>query len=396
MRSHSGTSSFGWFGTALGATLSVGLLDQQVITPLIAAMASGLGVSVPEVGLAISAYAVAASLTALVIGPLSDSQGRRRFLLAAAGVLGGAAAVVSLTTDYRLFLLARGAAGMAGGTIAALAVAWVADLVPYQRRGRVMAVLMGGAMGVAVLAQVAAAFAAGFWGHGAVYAGLAVFAALCALMLLTLPERAPARRARGSLRRKLPGYLDFLRSPIHRTAALAALAMSGSLVGVSAYASGWLQEARGFPIERIGVLYGAFGAAIMAAQPVAGPLADRFGKRRFALFTSFAVVGLTLLLPVLSGALLLGALLAFGALAVARIAAFAALRSELAPPARRAAFLAFSGAFSQLGIAAATALGGLLYPYGFSAVCWAMAGFGGLAALLIARVPEPGVAPPPL
>ena len=385
---------FTWPGAVLGALLAVGLLDQQVITPLIASLAGGLGVGVPDVGLAISAYAFAASLTALFVGPLSDLRGRRRYLLLAAALLTGSAALVSLSPRYELFLLARIAAGMAGGTIAALVVAWVADLVPYGRRGRVMAVLMGAAMGAAVLGQVGAAFAAGVLGHRVVYAGLAALAAAAALMLCGLPERVRTGEAPVSLGGWLAGHLEFLRHPIHRTAALAAFCMSGSLIGVSAYASGWLQETRGFSLEQVGLLYGAFGAAIIVAQPLAGRLADRFGKRRFALAASCVVIALTLALPVLSGVLLVSALIAFGSFGVARIAAFAALRSELVAPSRRAAFLAFSNTFSQLGIAAAAVLGGFLYSCGFPAVCWAMAGFGGLAAVLVARLPEPGVADP--
>lgn len=392
----------------LGAVLALGLLDQQVITPLIAALAAGLGASVPEVGAALSGYAIAASLAALVAGPLSDLQGRRRYLLLAGVLLLFAAAAVALFPSYRLFFAARIAAGAAGGTISALAAAWVADLVPYARRGRVMALLMGGALGIATLGQVAAAFAAGALGYRVVYLGLGAFAGATILMLAALPERRarepgeiasrgcragsdePGKRQLGS---RLLAHRDFLRRPPHRNAAFAAFFMSGSLVGVTAYASGWLQETRGFPLERVGLLYGAFGAAILIVQPLAGPLADRFGKRRFALAASLVVIALTLLLPGLPDPLLVAALIAFGCFAVARITAFTALRSELVVPERRAAFLAFSNTFSQLGIAAAAALGGVFYPFGFEAVCWAMAAFGAIAAILIASLPEPGASP---
>ena len=390
MTSRLDTSSFAWPGAVLGTVIALGLLDQQVITPLIAALAGGLRVGVAEVGLAISAYSFAAALAALVMGPLSDSRGRRPYLLLGAALMLASAGVISLTPHYAAFMLARLAAGFAGGTIAALAVAWIADLVPYQRRGRVMSFLMGGAMGAAILGQVGAAFAAGRFGHQTVYGAIAVLAALTLAMLYALPETRPRENVPGPLGQKLAGHLEFLRSPVHRTAAFAAFCMSGSLVGISAYASGWLQEVRGFSLEAVGVLYGGLGAAIMAAQLLAGPLSDRLGKRRFTLLVSVAVTVMTPILPWLAGTPLVVALLLFGCLAVARIAAFTALRSELVPKARRASFLGFSNVFSQLGIAAAVAAGGLLYPYGFQPVCWLMAGLGALAVVLITRVPEPG------
>ena len=392
MKTRPETSSLIWPGAVLGMVIALGLLDQQVVTPLIAALAGGLRVGVAEVGLAISAYSFAAAFAALVMGPLSDSRGRRPYLLLGAALMLASAGVVSLTPDYAAFLLARIAAGFAGGTIAALAVAWVADLVPYRRRGRVMSFLMGGAMGAAILGQVGAAFAAGRFGHPVVYGAIAILAALTLAMLFALPEGPSRETAPGPLGRKLAGHLEFLKSPVHRTAALAAFCMSGSLVGVSAYASGWLQEVRGFSLEAVGVLYGGLGAAIMVAQLIAGPLSDRLGKRRFTVLVSGAVAAMTPLLPWLSGTPLVVALVVFGCLAVARIAAFTALRSELVPRNRRASFLGFSNVFSQLGIAAAVATGGLLYPYGFEPVCWLMAGLGVLALVLITRVPEPGSA----
>ena len=383
------TPSFAWPGAVLGTVITLGLLDQQVITPLIAALAEGLEVGVADVGFAVSAYSVAAALAALVVGPLSDSRGRRPYLLLAVALLVASAAVIALAPRYGLFVLARLAAGFAGGTISALALAWVADLVPYRRRGRVLGVLMGGAMGAAVIAQVGAAFAAATFGHRVVYTTIAIFAAGGVLMLLGLREQSRAAGPSRSFRGQFAGHLEFFRSRQHRTAALAAFFMSGSLVGVSTYAAGWLQETRGFSLEQVGLLYGVFGGAIIAVQPFAGPLSDRFGKRPFTVFVSLVVAALTIALPMLAGAVLVVALVVFGCLGVARIAAFAALRTELVPADRRAAFLGFSNVFSQLGIATGVAAGGLLYAHGFTAVCWAMAGFGGGAALLVARLSEP-------
>lgn len=384
------SAAFVWPGAVLGGVIALGLLDQQVITPLIAALAAGLGVGVADVGLAISAYSFAAALAALVMGPLSDARGRRPYLLLAAALMLAAAAVIALTPSYAAFMVARIAAGFAGGAIAALAVAWIADLVPYERRGRVMAFLMGGAMGAAILGQVGAAFAAGRFGHPIVYAAIALVAVLTLAMLLALPEARQTAAVSDSLGQRLAGHRDFLKSPIHRTAAVAAFCMSGSLVGVSAYASGWLQEVRGLTLEQVGLLYGGLGAAIMASQFLAGPLSDRLGKRRFTVLASGAVAAMTPALPSLTGAMLVASLLLLGCLAVARIAAFTALRSELVPKTRRASFLGFSNVFSQFGIAAAVAAGGLLYPYGFQAVCWLMAGLGALAVILVLRIPEPG------
>ncbi len=385
-----GSSSARFRNAALGSLLALGLLDQQILTPLIAALARGLDAAIPDVGFAISAYAVAAAAAQLVIGPLSDGSGRRPWLLGAAGLMLASAFVISTVSGYAWFLAARIGAGAAGGAISALAVAWVADVTPYARRGRVMGAILGGAMGVAALGQVLGARAATN-GHQPVWGGLAVFALLVLGALWRLSE--PRRERNGeSLRERFRGYAAFLRAPGLRAAAGASFFASGGVVGTMAYASGWMQETRGFSLASMGLLYGVFGVVILLTQPVAGRIADRFGKRRATVASSSLLGFMTLLLPAAGGAGLVVLVLAFGSVSVARISAFAALRTGLVPGSRRAAFLAFSNTLSQLGIAAGAGLGGALHPYGFDVTCVAMAGFAAIAALLLARVPEPGAA----
>ncbi len=373
----------------LGSLIALGLLDQQVLNPLIAALALGLAVEVPDIGFAISAYAAAAAGAQLVVGPLSDSSGRRRWLLGAALVMLLASLAIAFGPGYRSFLLARVGAGMAGGVLSALTVAWVADVTPWSQRGRVMAVLLGGAMGTAAIGQVAGAAAAAQFGHRVVWGGIAVLAVLV-LVALQRTAEPPRNRAAESLRERFAGYAGFVLDPGLRAVALSAFLGSGGIMGVMAYASGWMQESRGFALPSIGLLYGALGVMLLLTQPLAGRITDRFGKRRVTVAASLGLAGLTLALPVAGGGVLLvGMLLVFGCVSVARMAAFAALRTGMVPDSRRAAWLAFSNTSSQLGIAAGTGVGGLLYPLGFPAVCWAMAAFGGGAALLLARVPEP-------
>ncbi len=372
----------------LGSLLALGLLDQQVLTPLIAALARGLAVEVPDIGFAISAYAVAAAGAQLIIGPLSDSTGRRRWLLGAVLIMLVSATIIAAAPGYPAFFAARIGAGMAGGIISALTVAWVADVTPYAGRGRIMAVLLGGAMGVAALGQVAGAIVAARSGHQVVWAGLAGMAVLVLVLLGRVPEpvRVPPVE---SFRERFAGYAGFLRDPHPRSVVLTSFLNSGGVVGIMAYTAGWMQEDRGFSLESIGLLYGVFGVVILLTQPIAGRVADRFGKRRTTVAASLGLAGMTLALPIAGGAVLVLLVLAFGTVSVARISAFAALRTGMVPGSRRAAFLALSNTLSQLGIAAGTGLGGMLYPWGFPAVCVAMAAFGGGAALLLSRIPEP-------
>lgn len=85
----------------------LGTSDNQMISPLLPRIAEdfGYGTNVGEVGrLLYPAYALAAAAAALLIGPLSDKYGRRRFLLYAAVVFG--LSLLAAALIHNLYLLA--------------------------------------------------------------------------------------------------------------------------------------------------------------------------------------------------------------------------------------------------------------------------------------------------
>jgi MFS family permease len=116
----------------------LGTSDNQMISPLLPRIAEdfGYGANVGEVGrLLYPAYALAAAAAALLIGPLSDKYGRRRFLLYAAVVFGLSLLAAALIHNLYLLAAVRMITGVAAGTFSTCSIAYVADYFPYERRG---------------------------------------------------------------------------------------------------------------------------------------------------------------------------------------------------------------------------------------------------------------------
>src|SRR5262249_62244202 len=75
----------------------LGTSDNQMISPLLPLIAREFGLEVGDVGKMMGpAYALAAASAALLVGPLSDKFGRRRFLLYASVVFGSSLLAVFL------------------------------------------------------------------------------------------------------------------------------------------------------------------------------------------------------------------------------------------------------------------------------------------------------------
>jgi MFS family permease len=141
-----------------------------------------------------------------------------------------------------------------------------------------------------------------------------------------------------------------------------------------------------------GLAIGAFSVTALVLRPVAGPAADRWGRRPLliggALLCAAAFAAHTV---ASSLGVLIGLRLVLGiAEAFFFVAAFAAL-ADLAPPGRAGEALSFNSLSLYLGIAVGPLLGEwLLNAGGFGLAWWGTAALAAAAALLSLMLPETG------
>jgi predicted MFS family arabinose efflux permease len=166
-------------------------------------MGASLHVSQGPVGFLVSVYALASFLSAIPLTAALRGLPRRPVLI---GVLVGFAlfnAVTAFSSSYPLTFVARLLAGVMGGTLWAMLVGYAARMVPAERRGRAIAIVLAGitvalSLGIPVGTAVANAF-----GWRTSFAALAALAAvLVAWVSWKVPnfrgepaaERIPLRR----------------------------------------------------------------------------------------------------------------------------------------------------------------------------------------------------------
>jgi predicted MFS family arabinose efflux permease len=371
----------------LFALLALGNVDAQVIAPLLPAIARGLGTTDAWVGRTVSGYALAAALAALVAGPLSDRMGRRNFLAGAAGVLGLASGASVLAGSLPGFAFARIAAGGGAGVVSALAIAAIADAVPYERRGRSMGWVATAYTAAPVFGVFFAAWIAGRFGWRLNYAAFAVAGAALGLGVRGWLREGPPSRAAGTPSR---GYLSFFGSRPTAFGAISAFFVTGGVTGFLLFLGAHLQRALGLTLPQVGLVFLGSGLASLGGAFGAGLLADRVGKRRVALGASLCLALLLLAVPRAQGVLLYALLGLAGASIAARLAPLQSILTELVPPHSRGSYVALRNTVSQLGNAAAAVSAAALYEVGFAYVCYMAAGFSAIAFVLLSRIEEPG------
>ena len=120
----------------------------MIIAPILPRIGEQLMINEQLLGTLITAYALMTGFLAIFTGPISDKVGRRRILLYGTAGMAVALALHGLAESYITLLLARAAAGGAGGILSGSAVSYVGDYFPYERRGWANGWIMSGiAMG---------------------------------------------------------------------------------------------------------------------------------------------------------------------------------------------------------------------------------------------------------
>jgi MFS family permease len=300
------------------------------------------------VGVVVGCYAITGLLLRPVSGRLADTRGRRPMVLFGAIVLGLSGLLYLPSLGIAGLIVARLLLGVGEGTVYTAGSAWIVDLSPPARRGRVLGLYglaVWGGLSVGPLAGEAIYHAAGF--H-AVW----LFAAAMPLLGAAIASRVPDPF------RPLPHAEPH--PLIAPEAVLPGTAVALASFGYAAVATFIVLhlEARG--VGHGATVFAAFAAMIVLARLAAGDLPDRVGGAPVAIGATLGeAVGLLLIafadsLPVaLLGGMAMGAAFSLLNPALMLIAV-----SQVSQSARGAVMGTFT-AFFDAGVGIGAPLAGL-------------------------------------
>ncbi|MCW2519853.1 MAG: drug resistance transporter, Bcr/CflA subfamily [Mycobacterium sp.] len=262
----------------LGLLVALGPLTIDMYLPSLPRIAEDYAVSSSVVQLTLTGTLAGLAIGQLVIGPLSDSLGRRRPLMAGI-VLHMLASLLCLFAPNIVVLgIARSLQGVGAAAAMVVAIAIVGDLFADSTAATVMSRLML-VLGVApvIAPSLGAAVLLRFSWHW-VFAVLVVLAALLLLLAaLALPETLQVSHRRPlRVRGILATYGDLLRDRRFVILVLvAALGMSG-LFAYIAGASFVLQGRHGLGQQAFALVFGAGAVALIGATQFNVVLLRRF------------------------------------------------------------------------------------------------------------------------
>ena len=345
----------------LFGVLFLATADNQLLIPLLPTLGREFGVSVQSLGWLFSSYALAAGLSSLIVGPLSDRFGRVIFLRFGLILFGFIAILIHLSHGYSQLFWFRTVTGLTAGLLATCTASLVGDAFPYERRGRVMGMVLSSYFAALILGVPLAAWVAEVWHWRVIFLASSVLAGLLLVFsLFSFPgERLSSTPSTGSLWSVYPRLI--LR---RETAAAIAVSfgVSGATLAFLTFISEYLDQSFGLRPLQISWLFLTAGLAAAVGSPISGYISDRFTKRGV-----FLVANTVLVVPLLAldrlrwGIPLIGLFFLISLCISFRQTALQTLQTELVQGEERGSFLALRNAGSQLGISISVLVAGNLY-----------------------------------
>lgn len=352
-----------WLLFTLAGIQFTHILDFMIMMPLGPQFTALFGISNAQFGLLVSAYTLSAGLSGLMAATYIDRFSRKQLLLTMYLLFGLATLACGLAPDYLWLMLARVAAGLFGGVLSALSQTIVADVVPFERRGRAMSVVMTSFSVSTVAGVPLGLFLAAHLSWHAPFFGIALLVGLLALGAWQTLPRLDAHLHHPERVSVWRGIGQVLAEANH----LKAFGVSGLMMfagfTVIPYITIYLQANAGMKTAEVPWIYLCGGVATLLSARYFGRLTDRVGKVR--VFQRLAVaVALPLVATTLSEGLPLWGLLAISTLLFTvmsgRMIPGMAMISSAVEPRLRGTFMTLNSAVQSASMGLAALVAGLI------------------------------------
>lgn len=341
------------------------ILDFMIMMPLGNYLMPYFNISSQQFSMLVAAYTFSAGISGFLAAFFVDRFDRKKVLLVGyTGFLIGTL-FCALSPTYAVLLLSRIVAGIFGGLIGAQVLSIVADLVPYQRRGAAMGIIMAAFSVASVFGVPFSLYLSNIFNwHGPFF----FVAGLGALLLPFLIKYLP----------KMDGHLTAVNqvkvNPIvllkdilqNRNQVLALLLSATIMLGhfmIIPFLNPFLEFNKGFSKTQTPIVYMVGGALTLFASPLLGKVADKVGKHRLFIFmalTATIPIAIITNLPTVPFYMVLVVTGFWFVVSSGRTIPAQAIISNVVNSERRGSFMSINSSVQQIFVGLASVIAGLV------------------------------------
>ena len=257
----------------------------RVCDPLLPRLTAEFGIGLGVAAQAVTAFAIAYGVLQLAYGPIGDRFGKYRVITLACAASALTSLACALAGSFHALVIARLLAGGTAGALIPLSLAWIGDVVPYERRQPVLARFLLGQMFGISLGQLVGGLGADHWGAPPVFYLLTAWFAASTLLLWHSRPHEETHAAGASAAAIVARFTAVLRIRWARFV-LASVFLEGVMLF-------------GFPLTVAGSMVMLYGVGGMIFAALSSLLVRRLGEPGLArgggavLFASLAAIALS-------------------------------------------------------------------------------------------------------
>ena len=254
-------------------------------SPLLPRIQETFSVPAMLVGLVVSVYSLSYGFLTLPKGIISDKLGRKEVILPSLLVYSVFAILTGFAWSFPSLILFRLIDGIAAAALPAISFAYMADIVPSEKIGKVYGVLMAVFSASAIFGVLTSGIIAEYYTWRIPFVIFGVLGFIALLVIWNIPVGKRHGELRLPLTRRIAGV------------AFTYFVIGSIAVGIYTYLGIFFKDYYGLGADVSGVVMGLAGVAAVLGGIVGGILADKIGRIK-CVTLGYAIFAL--------GALLLG------------------------------------------------------------------------------------------
>ncbi len=334
------------------------ILDFVIMMPLGPRFMRVFNISPVEFSSLVSSYTFSAGIVGFFGALYADHFDRKKFLLFNfTGFIAGTY-MCAISTNFTSLLVARIIAGAFGGVLNACVLSLVAELIPFQRRGNAMGVVMSSFSVSSVVGIPIGLYIANSFDWHYTFYFICILSSLFWIMSLILLPSVKVNRPKSFMENLRKFRAVFKRDYIEAFCLTSSLAFG--IFNVIPFIAPYLVRNVGFKESNLPLMYLCGGIGTIITARIVGKLTDKIGSftvfRFLALISILPILALTNLPQIATWAVLIVTTL-FTMFASARFIPALTMVSGVVKPEERGTFMSLENAGRQFasGLASQTA-----------------------------------------
>lgn len=280
--------------------------DTFIISPLIPSISYSLKIATGNSGYLVTSYSIFYVLFSPLLGPVSDSIGRKKMIVIGMCLFAIASIATGAATNFSTILIARGFTGIGAAFAAPNVWSYIGDFFEYQERGRVTAIIasalsLGMIFGVPISSFLAKLvnWQGSFYSLGII----SIVVTLC--ILIVFPEIKAAASVNKNYRSQ---FKKVFKQRFVVYSFFVTLFIGFANFGLYTFLGYWLNKCFSLDVSFVGVFLIVAGIGNLLGMQAGGLLSDKFSKKKVVTFSAL-IMGIALfLLPLTSWNIYLTAL----------------------------------------------------------------------------------------